>query len=326
MNFSDKLISLRKKSGWSQEELAEKLDVSRQSVSKWEGGQSLPDISKIIALSQLFGVTTDYLLKEEADGVKLDAPSRRLVTLEDAKIFLAQRRKAARNIAAATLLCILSPLPMFVLMALWVEESDLIYLNENAVSGIGMAVLLVLVAIACALFLSSGMKNKPFEFLETEDFDTEYGVSSLARQVQKDFLPTYNCCNVTGTVLCILSAVPLMLAAFSGGAGTALLGMCVLMVLVGIGVLFFIYGGVIWASTEKLLKEGDYTAVNKRVSAKLGSASATFWLITTAVYLAFSFTSNFATSWIIWPVNALLFAAFIVILKQVLRSKYSKES
>lgn len=66
MIFADKLITLRKKAGWSQEELAEKLNVTRQSVSKWEGAQSVPDIDKILQLSRLFGVTTDYLLKDNA--------------------------------------------------------------------------------------------------------------------------------------------------------------------------------------------------------------------------------------------------------------------
>ena len=67
MTFSDKLIALRRKAGWSQEELAERLNVSRQSVSKWESAQSMPDIDKIVQLSSLFSVTTDYLLKDEQD-------------------------------------------------------------------------------------------------------------------------------------------------------------------------------------------------------------------------------------------------------------------
>lgn len=50
---------LRKKYGWSQEELAERLDISRQSVSKWESGASIPDLERIVGMSQLFGVTTD---------------------------------------------------------------------------------------------------------------------------------------------------------------------------------------------------------------------------------------------------------------------------
>ena len=65
MIFADKLIALRKKAGYSQEELAQQLNVTRQSVSKWEGAQSVPDIEKILQISKLFGVTIDYLLKDE---------------------------------------------------------------------------------------------------------------------------------------------------------------------------------------------------------------------------------------------------------------------
>ena len=70
MPFSDKLIALRKKAGWSQEELAERLNVSRQSVSKWESAQSMPDIDKILQLSSLFSVTTDCLLKDTQDDTQ----------------------------------------------------------------------------------------------------------------------------------------------------------------------------------------------------------------------------------------------------------------
>ena len=67
MILADKIIELRKKNGWSQEELAEKLGVSRQAVSKWEGAQSVPDIQRILEMSRLFGVSTDYLLKDDMD-------------------------------------------------------------------------------------------------------------------------------------------------------------------------------------------------------------------------------------------------------------------
>lgn len=62
MILADKIINERKKNGWSQEELASKLSVSRQSVSKWEGAQAVPDLQKIIAMAEIFGVSTDYLL------------------------------------------------------------------------------------------------------------------------------------------------------------------------------------------------------------------------------------------------------------------------
>lgn len=63
MEFSEKLLTLRKAKNLTQEELAEKLNVSRQSVSKWESGQAVPELDKIVALSAVFDVTTDYLLK-----------------------------------------------------------------------------------------------------------------------------------------------------------------------------------------------------------------------------------------------------------------------
>ena len=63
MNFSEKLLTLRKAKNLTQEQLAEKLNVSRQSISKWESGQATPELEKIVALSAVFDVTTDYLLK-----------------------------------------------------------------------------------------------------------------------------------------------------------------------------------------------------------------------------------------------------------------------
>ena len=67
MKLADKLFELRKEKGWSQEKLAEQINVSRQSISKWESGQALPELEKIVELSKIFQVTTDYLLLEEGD-------------------------------------------------------------------------------------------------------------------------------------------------------------------------------------------------------------------------------------------------------------------
>lgn len=89
-----KIIMLRKKYGWSQEELAERLDISRQSVSKWESGASIPDLERIVSMSQLFGVTTDYLLKDEmeetefTDGMTPEITEGKVITVEEANTFL----------------------------------------------------------------------------------------------------------------------------------------------------------------------------------------------------------------------------------------------
>ena len=89
MILAEKIALLRRRSGLSQEELAEQMQVSRQSVSKWESGTSIPDLEKILRLSALFGVSTDFLLKDELNEQALpDAP------VPDASLPLEQRLEA----------------------------------------------------------------------------------------------------------------------------------------------------------------------------------------------------------------------------------------
>ena len=114
MILADKIIENRKKNGWSQEELAEKLGVSRQSVSKWEGAQSMPDMKKILQLAEIFDVSTDYLLKdeiEEAGSSELVPVDRdlgeeevRSVSMEEANAYLTFNERAARMISTAVYL------------------------------------------------------------------------------------------------------------------------------------------------------------------------------------------------------------------------------
>lgn len=68
MKLSDKIIQLRKSNGWSQEDLAEKMNVSRQAISRWENGTALPDSNNILQLSKLFNVTADYLLNDDYES------------------------------------------------------------------------------------------------------------------------------------------------------------------------------------------------------------------------------------------------------------------
>ena len=65
MIIGEKISLLRKRNGWSQEELADKMNVSRQSVSKWESAASIPDMNRILEMSRIFDVSCDYLLKDE---------------------------------------------------------------------------------------------------------------------------------------------------------------------------------------------------------------------------------------------------------------------
>lgn len=143
MILSEKIMMLRKKNGWSQEELAEKLNISRQSVSKWESGASIPDLERIVNMSQLFGVTTDYLLKdeiEEVDFVEGTTPETiegKVVTVEEANTFLEATKKYAARIAPAVSLCVVSPAVLLWLAGM--ADTGRGTLTEDAAGGIGVS-------------------------------------------------------------------------------------------------------------------------------------------------------------------------------------------
>ena len=329
MILADKIIELRKKEGWSQEELAEKLSVTRQSVSKWEGAQSIPDLDKVVQMSRLFGVTTDYLLKdelEESQPAECDAaPVLRRVTMAQASDYLALRRAAAPKMALATMLCVFSPIALIGLGGLSELSASAVRITEGAAGGIGLCVLIVLVAIAVALFISCGNKAKEYEFLEKEPFETEYGVTGMVKERQKAFKPAYDRMNLIGTMLCILSVLPLFAAAFSGRDFLAVMAVCVLLALVGIGTYFFVYGGTVNGAMEKLLEEGDYTRDEKSRKNITGPVSVIYWLVVTAIFMLYTFGPNGngqpKYSWIIWAVAGVLYAAVLAGIKLIRNRK-----
>ena len=91
MTFSEKIINLRKAHGWSQEDFAEKLNVSRQAISRWENDSALPDALNILQISKLFGVTTDYLLNDDYTSDK-DIPVVKNATQETDNIILKKQQ------------------------------------------------------------------------------------------------------------------------------------------------------------------------------------------------------------------------------------------
>lgn len=327
MIFADKVITLRKKAGWSQEELAERLNVSRQSVSKWESAQSVPDIDRFLQMSRLFGVTTDYLLKDdmeepEVTGEESASPLRR-VTMQQASDYLALRRAAAPKMAIATFLCVVSPVPLLALSAM--TGFSQFRVTEHVAAGIGLSVLMVLVAVAVTLFLSCGAKVKEYEFLEKEPFETEYGVSGMVKERRKAFAPTCTRLNIVGTLLCILSVIPLFVAVCMDTIDIFYVGaVCLLLVVAGFGCMAFVYGGTIQSATEKLLEDGEYTRLSKARSPVIGAVSGGYWLVVVAVFLYYTYgpkgNGNGQHSWFIWAIAGVLFAAIMLVLKTVKRS------
>lgn len=314
MILADKIIRLRKRNGWSQEELAEKLQVSRQAVSKWEGAQTVPDLGKILMLSRLFGVTTDYLLKDEIEDEELteenDNRSLKRITLAQANDFLAWRKTASVRIATGTFLCIAAVIPLLILGA--ATEVPACHISENVAASVGLTILLVLVAIAVGVFIFCGFKNAPFDFIDKDPFETEYGVAGMVKERQKAYKSIYTKWNVIGACICILSPIPLFIGAFTEKEFFTVIMLAVTMLLAGIGAVFFIISGVRFASMQKLLKEGEFAPQEKKKSRIKETVGTAYWLTATAVYLGWSFRTNaWESTWVVWPIAGVLFAAVI---------------
>ncbi len=318
MILADKLIQLRKKSGMSQEELAEKMNVSRQAVSKWEGAQSIPDLDKILQLSELYGVTTDYLLKDSVEieeFVGKDMETVRKVTLEEANEYLALKKSASVRIAAATFLCILSVIPLFILGGATTLPAP--PFSENFAGGVGTIIMLVIAAVAVGIFVYTGSRSEKYRFLDKEPFETEYGVSGVIKERQKEFHDTYVRCNIIGTCLCMLSPAALFAAAINDSSDFfTVIMLAVTMAVAGIGVMFFIFAGVRNSAMDKLLKRGEFTEPEKKKSAFKRIISTIYWTIAAAAYLLWLFIDNGRSvynslSWVIFPVAGVLFPAVL---------------
>ena len=197
MILAEKIMKLRKQNGWSQEELAMKLNISRQSVSKWESGTSIPDLDKILKLSQIFGVSTDYLLKDEIEeedmngGPYEEEPVQMTeevhtisISLEEANKYMDLAESSAKKIGAGVAACILSPVLLILLAGM--EEFKVLSIPENATSGIGVSILLLIVAGAVAVFIMQGMKLDKFEYLERNILICSMALQELLRRREKN--------------------------------------------------------------------------------------------------------------------------------------------
>ena len=184
----------------------------------------------------------------------------------------------------------------------------------------------VLVAVAVVLFMQCGAAVKPYEFLEKEPIDTEYGVTGLAHERRDAFAVQYNRGNTLGTVLCILCAVPLFAAMmFLDTDILAAAAVCLLLVLVACGVYAFVRVGTVQDALDQLLEEGDFTRDAKARKGAIRAVAAAYWLVVVAIFLFYTFgpygNGQPEYSWFIWAIAGVIFAAVMVVMKAVQRTK-----
>lgn len=351
MLLSEKIAAQRKNAGFSQEELANKIGVSRQAVSKWESGTSTPDLEKILALADLYEVTVDYLLREDQEeyvplqpldvtSTLKDAPSQQElqgnyvmtkavpVDTNLAQTFINASQKQATSLGISFALCVLSSAPLILLKSLAADGR--IGLTSNQAAGVGITLLVLFVAAAVTLLIKDNQSMKPYKKLKTQPLITTDDVRVLAEQAKQDYDTTHTNMMIAGVVFCILSCVPLIfIGTFYRNSleqSSTLFGIlvCALLCLVALGIYFFINTSTVWESFQILLEEEAYTRENKNAASQFVTQ---YWTCVTAVYFLVSLiTFNWEITWVIWPIASLVYLAMCKVLKRkILNSKNTED-
>lgn len=296
--LSEKIAAQRKRFGWSQEELAEQLEVSRQSVSKWESGASLPELDKILALSALFGVSTDYLLKDGLDEVG-DAPEAPEIRFEggaaaayaeapeempearrvfvpdevedglrvlddgEAHRFLENRRQCAPVVGRGVGLCVASPVPLVGLLALAIQSPSG-FLSTGMAVGVGVLALLGMVAAGVGQFITAGMRMSKYSYIDKEPFLLAEELHDDVSRQKQGFRAEFSRTIAEGVGLCILSPVPVAFAAIAGMGGLMIpMGVGLLLAMVALGAGLITRDGIVMGSFDHVLQEGDHALRKK---------------------------------------------------------------
>ena len=303
MNLSEKIFNERRKLGLSQEQFAEKMQISRQAVSKWESGQSTPDLDKIVLMSQIFGVSTDYLLKETVDTVEntestiagdsiYDSSNSRKSDMADAVFneesesnsenarennsgkeliwdevdsYMEVREKSGKRIAIGVCLCLLS----FAFSCIAIMITKRLGAPEDIQDTAAGTVMFLLLGTAIMLFIMSGLRLHIYEYLEKEDFLLPDDIKLLITDKKKAYQEIFNIHIIIGVILVILAIVLCMLAETFLTYTTMkdytdeVQGIIMFGVL-AVAVFLFVQAGIRMGTYNILLQEQDYTKDKKR--------------------------------------------------------------
>lgn len=338
MRLAEKIFNERKRLGLSQEQFAEQMEVSRQAVSKWESGQSMPDLDKIVLMSQIFRVSTDYLLKEEADtsfrsetameeaghieesASFMREPSEeeesvRKLKEEEIKEYQAICFSSSKRISFGVFLCIFG--------AVLLNGVDL-YLHPKGIdSNLSVVPMLLCVAIAVGLFVFSGMQMEKYEYLKKQPFLLPEEEKIRLTGEYEGFYKVFVLKITTGIILCVGGIIAFILCNAVGEIhsekiyGKTMMEYIAIMVLlffIAIAVCIFVSAGMRKTHYDVLLQRDGFSEIRKKEESKngdvMGVVAGVYWCIVTAVFLAYSLTTgNWGRSWIVWPVTGCIFGA-----------------
>lgn len=307
MILADKIIRLRKKNGWSQEELANEIGVSRQSVSKWEGAQSVPDLDKILKLGKIFGVSTDYLLKDDIEEIpeeKKEQPAPEVqqptdeetvtMTIGDVTEFF--KRTDLTSIIKATafalMICSSAVLMLFINLGVLTQNSSF--------NSIGVALMTMMIEVGVILLFAEYKLSKKYSYTDMEKLEFEYGGTSVAEDKKEKFGKKYSIMKRVGIALCIVFAVSLIILLTLNIAGAETVLWCsvfaLMMLSLGGGTFLLTFANNRLDNIDRILEEGKFTRGNKKRAAGIrvfGTIYACIFLLATVVTMFINATVCF---------------------------------
>jgi len=316
MILAEKIVRLRKQVGWSQEDLAEKMNISRQSVSKWESTNSIPDLNRIIMLAEIFDVSTDYLLKDNVEateslsgGFETNAVQ---VSLEQAMKYVENKMAIGQLVAKGVFLCVGSVIPLFALLAM--AETNQLNLTSNIACSLGVALILAMISIAVSFFIRTNQYESERAPIENQEFELAYGVHSVFKEKLQKFRSAYNLRLSIAIFMFIFSSVPMIFVSmFSNGNDIVLMMLMVMLLIIATGVYLLIPVSTKYEAYNRIIQEGNF-ATRKKIerTKRIEKFAVFYWPLLTAVYLGWSlWTMHWGITWIVWPVGSILFVALI---------------
>lgn len=361
MNLAEKIFNERTKLDLSQEQFAEQLGVSRQAVSKWETGQSLPDLDKIVMMSRVFGVTTDYLLSEESSSGEGDKVSQntnhvaenqyngemehetegktdnentlsenskpRYISDEEVEEYCTVRKRFGKRIGLGVFLCIAGLAFVQFVQEIFPEIIGYRVSNPDFFENLAAVPFLLLVAIAVPLFIVAGLSMGKYEFMEKANLTFSPGMKKRLQEESEAHYRVFTAKIAVGVSLCIIAASVCVIIEEQTFVNTAQvwisgeMGAFYMLLIIAVAVYLFVTAGI-EKSTYDILLHKKEIAQKKEKNKVFDAVSSIYWCIVTAGYLAYSFiTFDWGRSWIVWPVAGCLFGAVSAAMHLMSREK-----
>ncbi|MDE6952219.1 MAG: helix-turn-helix domain-containing protein [Erysipelotrichales bacterium] len=291
MNFGIKLQQLRKEKGLSQEALAEKLNVSRQAVSKWETGDGYPEMDKIILISDLFQVSIDYLMRDNQEHHVEDATQKYFMNKQRIEDYMKFKKQFGIRIALGVSSIVFSlNLP--------------IYLSDTRYEMLGTAGFLLVVGFAVMIFIITGISTESYSELEHKEINMSYNDLQDLQNKYMKFKSKFGMLIALGVFIIIASLVGVVL--ITQYLPNEKLAGILFMTCVSISLVIFIYQGICDGMYKFLTQNKKY--INEQgKQEKKGDLYAVTMPLAAMVYLIMGLTMNWwHPGWIVFPITVFL--------------------